>query len=129
MNTREILIQGIVIAMLAAPFSLYAADKADEKKPDDTTPPSVVAVPEPPPLPKKVESGETLDQPSVTIKQTGDKRIEEYSVNGKVYAIRITPKGGTPYYLVDADGDGNLDTRRNDLDPDFLINNWVIFSW
>jgi hypothetical protein len=121
MKLRYTLMHAILIAGLTTP--LYAADeKTDQNEP------SLVVVPEPPPIPKKVESGETLE-PTVTIKETENKRIEEYSVNGKIYAIRITPKGGTPYYLVDGDGDGNLDTRRNDLDPDFLINNWVIFSW
>lgn len=129
MNTRQLFLHVLLVIALAAPFSLHAADKADDKKQAEESEPSLVAVPEPPPIPKKVESGETLDQPSVTIKETPDKRVEEYSINGKVYAIRITPKGGTPYYLVDADGDGNLETRSNELDPDFLINNWVIFSW
>lgn len=94
----------------------------------DAEQPSLVELPEPPPIPKKLESGEALE-PTVTIKESENKTIEEYSVNGRIYAVKITPKGGTPYYLVDVDGDGSLDTRRNSLDPNFLVNNWVLFSW
>ena len=68
-------------------------------------------------------------EPEVTIVQRGDKVIEEYRVNGNLYMIKITPSKGWPYYLVDSDGDGVLETRRNDLDPDVLIPRWTIFSW
>ena len=55
--------------------------------------------------------------------------IKEYRANGRVYMIQITPKKGRPYYLVDADGDGEFDTRRNDLSPNLKIPSWVLFSW
>jgi hypothetical protein len=61
-----------------------------------------------------------------------DKRpgiVEEKRVNGKLYAIRVTPRKGAPYYLVDSDGDGDLETRRNDTDSDLLIPAWVIKQW
>jgi hypothetical protein len=55
--------------------------------------------------------------------------VEEKRVNGKLYAIRVTPRKGAPYYLVDSDGDGDLETRRNDTDSDLLIPAWVIKQW
>ncbi|WP_439860262.1 DUF2782 domain-containing protein [Pseudomonas sp. MBLB4136] len=65
--------------------------------------------------------------PDVTIRQEGDKTIEEYRVNGFLYAIKVTPKGGKPYFLVRADGsDGNF--VRSDH-PDMLIPAWEIFKW
>lgn len=65
--------------------------------------------------------------PDVTIRQEGDRTVEEYRVNGFLYAIKVTPKGGKPYFLVRADGsDGNF--VRSD-DPDMLIPAWEIFSW
>jgi hypothetical protein len=65
--------------------------------------------------------------PAVTIRQEGDKTIEEYRVNGFLYAIKITPKTGKPYFLVRADGsDGNF--VRSDS-PDMLIPSWEIFKW
>lgn len=55
--------------------------------------------------------------------------IKEFRSHGQVYMIKITPKKGLPYYLVDADGDGDFDTRHNDLTPDLKIPSWVLFSW
>ncbi|HBX56775.1 DUF2782 domain-containing protein [Pseudomonas sp. UBA2684] len=66
-------------------------------------------------------------EPDVTIRQDGDRTIQEYRVNGFLYAIKVIPKGGKPYFLVRADGsDGNF--VRSD-DPDMLIPAWEIFSW
>ncbi|UVJ44113.1 DUF2782 domain-containing protein [Pseudomonas sp. LS1212] len=65
--------------------------------------------------------------PDVTIRQEGDKTIQEYRQNGFLYAIKITPKNGKPYFLVRADGsEGNF--IRSD-EPDMLIPAWKIFEW
>jgi hypothetical protein len=65
--------------------------------------------------------------PDVTIRTEGDKTIQEYRQNGFLYAIKITPKGGKPYFLVRADGtDANF--IRSDQ-PDMLIPSWEIFKW
>ena len=82
----------------------------------------------PPPPPPPVKSGETLE-PEVTIIDKGDKVIEEYSINGRVYAAKITPKGGVPYYLIDNDGDGVLESRHSDIEGNIQVPQWVIFSW
>ena len=64
--------------------------------------------------------------PEVTIRTEGDKTIQEYRQNGFLYAIKVTPKGGKPYFLVRADGsDGNY--IRSDQ-PDMLIPSWKIFE-
>lgn len=65
----------------------------------------------------------------VLIQSPGDGIVEEKRVNGRLYAIRVTPKKGAPYYLVDSDGDGDLETRKNDTDSDLLIPAWVIKEW
>ena len=67
--------------------------------------------------------------PEVVIEDRKTSRIEEFRSHGKVYMIKIYPKKGPPYYLVDADGDGDFDTRRNDLEPNLVIPSWVLFSW
>ena len=43
--------------------------------------------------------------------------------------IKVTPKKGLPYFLIDSDGDGNLETRHNDLDPGIAIPSWVLLRW
>ena len=67
--------------------------------------------------------------PDVQILQSKSADIEEFRSNGQVYMIKVKPKKGPAYYLVDADGDGDFDTRRNDLQPNLLIPSWVLFSW
>ncbi|MFJ2692456.1 DUF2782 domain-containing protein [Pseudomonas sp. NPDC087336] len=66
-------------------------------------------------------------EPEVTIRTEGDKTIQEYRQNGFLYAIKVTPSVGKPYFLVRADGsDGNF--IRSDQ-PDMLIPSWKIFEW
>jgi hypothetical protein len=94
----------------------------------DEPPPQVEATPEPPELPLPVQSGETLE-PDITIIRRGEKTIQEYSVNGQVYMIKIIPDIGPAYYLIDKDGDGNMEVRGTDLDNGININQWRIYSW
>lgn len=65
--------------------------------------------------------------PDVTIRTEGDKIIQEYRQNGFLYAIKITPKDGKPYFLVRADGTSPNFIRSDQ--PDMLIPQWEIFSW
>ena len=79
-------------------------------------------------LPLSGFAQDTVDaDPDVTIRQQGDRTIEEYRVNGFLYAIKITPKNGKPYFLVRADGDDGNFVRADQ--PDLLIPSWKIFSW
>lgn len=91
-------------------------------------PPKLAAVPEPPPLPEQVQSGETLE-PDITIIRREREIVTEYRINGRLQAIKVQPENAPAYYLVDADGDGKLETRSKGLGPNFLIPQWVIFSW
>ena len=86
------------------------------------------AVPEPPPLPERMQSGESIE-PDVTIVRGEKQTVMEYRVNGQLRAVKVIPDVGPPYYLVDANGDGTLDSQRQSLGGNFLMNQWVIFSW
>ncbi len=79
-------------------------------------------------LPPKVQ-GEQLE-PTVTIRDEEDRRIEEYRLNGRVYMIKITPKKGIPYYYIDVDGDGQLelDDNQQALNPVQPVQ-WKIKEW
>ena len=68
-------------------------------------------------------------EPEVTIIQKGENVIEEFRLNGNLYMVKITPNKGRAYYLVDSDGDGSLDTRRNNIEDDVAIPRWTIFEW
>lgn len=68
-------------------------------------------------------------EPQITIIRRGAETIEEYRHNNQLYMIKVTPAKGYAYYLVDTDGDGNLDTRRSDLDPAILTPQWPLIRW
>jgi hypothetical protein len=87
-------------------------------------------VPEPPVLPARVESGEILE-PDITIVTRQEETIVEYRIAGRLRAIKVIPKNDAfpPYYLVDIDGDGRLETHESNLAPDVLVNMWTLFSW
>ncbi len=74
-------------------------------------------------------AAEPDDEPEITITRSKTDTIEEYRANGRLYMIKITPKKGFTYYLVDSDGDGSLDSRHNELDEGLLIPSWTLFSW
>ncbi len=119
--------------LLLATTPAWAVDPEPQKKDaaeggQPGEPADLQGVPQPPPIPEKVQSGEVLE-PDVRIIEKEERIVEEYSVNGKVYAIKVIPRNAPAYYLVDTDGDGSLETRRNDLQADILVPQWVIFSW
>ena len=65
------------------------------------------------------------DEPAVTITKQTDLTIEEYRSGGRVYMIKVTPKVGPPYYLVDSKGDGKY-ARQESLDSGIRPPQWVI---
>jgi hypothetical protein len=98
---------------------LWAEDVIDEEFAD---------APLPPDLPDPLESGQPIE-PEVNIVRRGDATIEEYRQNGRLYMAKITPKIGKPYYLVDKDGDGRMEARMSEIYDDFVVPQWVLFSW
>ena len=87
-----------------------------------------IVIPEPPELPSQIVSGENM-KPDITITREKKKTITEYSVNGSVYMVKISPENAPAYYMVDTDGDGNLETRRSALEEGMEIPMWLLLSW
>lgn len=66
----------------------------------------------------------------INIITEGEKTIEEYSLNGKIYMVKIQQKGFPPYYLIDRDGDGRMDEQVSELmGPSIAPPTWVLFRW
>lgn len=91
------------------------------------------AQPQPPdlqplPPPPSVDSGEAPEEPQITIIQQPETTVEEYRISGRLYMIKITPKVGKPYYLVDDRGDGKF-SRQESLDSGVRPPRWVIHSF
>lgn len=121
----------LLLAMAAgSTATLTAADDFPLAKP-----PPVRELPPPLPQPETpapttsgyIPDGE-VPEPKVRIVHRANAVVEEYRVNGKLYMIRVIPRFGLPYYLVDTTGDGNYDMRTTDLDGP-TVPMWVIYSW
>ena len=82
---------------------------------------------QPPTLPIDTVTGEAIE-PEVTIIETDKGTIYEYRAGGRMYMVKVVPTKGPPYYLLDTDGDGQLDAQRNDI-SDISIPQWVLYSW
>lgn len=79
----------------------------------------------PPPEFTPAADGAPNDEPEVTIIKQTELTIEEYRSGGRLYMIKITPKIGAPYYLVDSKGDGKF-ARQESLDTGFRPPQWII---
>ena len=95
--------------------SVYAAD---QPKPSD-----LQALP-----PPTLDANEAADEPQVTITKQTEQTVEEYRVAGRLYMIKVTPKVGKPYYLVDDVGDGKF-ARHEGLDSGVRPPRWVLFRF
>ncbi len=82
---------------------------------------------QPPTLPKPLMDGESIE-PEVNIIQKDDRTIEEYRINGQLYMIKVTPVVGYPYYFMDTDGDGSLESQQYELSG-HIVPNWILFKW
>lgn len=120
------------LTLLCACLAFAGSAPAAEEAPPET----FVEVPPPPPVEVDAgdegeDEGETdaeLD-PEVTIIQRKDATYEEYRLNGRMYMVKVIPAVGPPYYFVDRDGDGLMETRMNDRAQQIQVPQWVIFSW
>ena len=88
-------------------------------------PPKLEPLPEPPPPPVIREGS---DEPRVRIAPQEGDRVEEVREGGRVVMIKVTPPGGTPYYLTDPTGTG-IYSPRETLDPGNRVPMWVIKSF
>lgn len=125
MRVTSILILAVLIApaMAAEPVSNGVKNKAPAASAPPPPPP-----PEnynPPAAPEPPESGQP--EPEVTITTKGTEIHEEYRMNGRLYMIKVVPKKGKPYYLIDYEGSGEF--RRSDFDSRIAIPTWVIKRW
>ncbi len=80
------------------------------------------------PPPPALDQSEAVDEPQVTIKKETEQTVEEYRSHGKLYMIKITPKHGKPYYLIDDRGDGKF-ARQESLDSGLRVPTWVIHKF
>ena len=90
-------------------------------------PPAPTASTTPPPPPPDLASDTELE-PQVTIIRREDTVVEEVRVQGELRYVKVTPRGGRPYYLV-PDVGGHAFLRRDSLDISLKVPMWVLFSF
>jgi hypothetical protein len=112
MNLGNIMRYAIIALFCLLSSQAYAADPKGLEPLTDV----------PPPL--TANSG-NVAEPEVTITQKGEEKIEQYRVHGHLYMIKVTPKHGVPYYLVDMRGDGKF-VRQAPGDSAIRPPMWVI---
>jgi hypothetical protein len=101
-------------------FLLCTAAAAQSKRP-----PRLEPLPEPPP-PPAMPGGP--DEPTVNIPVPQGHQVEEMREGGRVVALKVTPPGGKPYYLIDTTGNGNW-MRRDSLDDGVRVPMWPIYTF
>lgn len=107
------------VLSLAVALLFYGADVTAQ------TPPKLEPLPETS-LPPQIPIDPKLE-PEVVIKQRGADRVEEFRVNGRLYMVRVTPPGGTPYVLVDNSGTGSFAPAHGPTDAiNISVPMWVI---
>lgn len=104
-----------VIFLLASLGNLTTLYAAEESNVPGTLPPGI--------------SDQTDMEPDVIIKQREGETVQEYRINGRLYMIKVIPDTGAEYFLIDSDGNGSLDARRSQLDPQLMIPSWIMFKW
>lgn len=82
-----------------------------------------------PPSPAEQAQLQSPAEPQVTIQQYQNRSEEEYRINNNLYMIRVQPRVGAPYYLVDPDGTGSWERSRHSLGMDFRPPQWALFRW
>lgn len=95
---------------------------------DGQRPANLQPLPPPPPLDAKAKDSGAADdelEPEVTITERAGSTVEEYRAGGRLYMIKITPKIGKPYYMVDELGDGKF-SRQESLDSGLRPPRWII---
>jgi uncharacterized protein DUF2782 len=87
-------------------------------------PPRLEPLPEPPPPPPMPGP----DEPSVRIPVQEGAQVEEVRRGGRVVAVKVTPPGGRPFFLIDPDGSGDW-VRRDSLDEGLRVPMWPILEF
>ena len=71
-------------------------------------------------------SADAPEAQQVRIIEQKEATITEYRANGKLYKIKVQPRVGPAYYLIDKEGKGQM--VREDSLPNLAVPMWVLFE-
>jgi hypothetical protein len=89
-------------------------------------PPKLEPLPGPPPPPPGASN--PIQEPEVRIPVPEGAKVEPIRAGGLVIMLKVTPKNGPAYYLIDTTGNGGW-MRRDSLDDGVRVPMWPIKTW
>ncbi len=117
-NASRFILRTIVVVAMTSTAAFAQAPKGLEPLPD---------IPPPPKLSNSTAPDD--EAPQVTIRQDADSKVEEFRTkSGKIYAVRVTPRIGKPYVLVDPDGKGTM-TNAGEINGGVRAPQWTLFEF
>ena len=67
-------------------------------------------------------------EPQVTIKKGDEETIEEYRVNGQLYMIKVIPRIGKPYFLLNKRSPVG-EIHRDDMESGVSVPMWQLYRF
>jgi len=67
-------------------------------------------------------------EPEITITEGKDETVEEYRVNGQIYMIKIIPKIGKPYFLLNRNR-ASEPPHRGNMESGVSVPMWEIYRF
>ncbi|WP_017925607.1 DUF2782 domain-containing protein [Thioalkalivibrio sp. HL-Eb18] len=121
----------ILAGLFLAPALAFAQQERewDDAPPPPEMPDEAEVDPAPPVLDERAREQRGLEEADIVIIERDGETRREYRVGGQLVMVEVTPAVGPSYYLIDSTGDGLLDRRQRELEPDFVPPSWVIFQW
>jgi hypothetical protein len=113
-------------AVLALPVLALPAFAQSVARP---RPPGTVPLDELPPPPPAPLTTEPQPEPQVTTRAEPEQTVQEYRIKNRLYMMRVTPKHGHPYVLMDMKGDGTFIRQDNPLDNGVRVPQWVLLEF
>ena len=114
----------LALALILALFAAVASAQSTARP----RPPGTSPLEEPPPPPPMVETDRALE-PQISTRTENDQTVQEYRVKGKLFMMRVTPKHGRPYVMIDHKGDGQFVRAQDNLDSGLRVPQWVLVEF
>ena len=113
----------LAVMLLAATFAAQAQSQPR------AVPPGSRPLDEPPPMPAATTPRDLAIAPATTTRIDGEVEITEYRVKGRLYMMKVKPKNGPGYTLMDNKGDGTFSRQDHTLTPNNSVPQWVLLEF
>ncbi len=111
---------------LAAVLTLAAGAALAQPASTERPKPPTVPLEDLPPPPPMIT---TKPEPQVTTRTEPGETVQEYRIHNKLYMMKVTPKHGKPYVLMDQKGDGTFTRMDQTVQPDLHVPQWVLMEF